>query len=164
MPVYTETTRDGGNGIGIATLVALVLAIAGFWHGVSFLANPDGHGLSGATMFWLLADMAGGVLSCVLVVIYVRHLLRTTEASPIRSAWALAILLLGPFVMPFYWWAYMRQAPYSTPHTLNGEPITPEEARFLATVSVAPPSPTDKLYESALRADLAQGGAGSPNS
>jgi hypothetical protein len=164
MPVHTDTTRDGGSGIGIATLVALLLTIAGLWHGVSFLGNPGVRGVSGATMFWLLADLAGGILSCLLVVIYLRHLCRTTERSPTRSTWILAILLLGPFVLPFYWWAYMRRAPYSTQQALYGRPITPEEARLLATISVGPPSPTDAPSESALSAVVAHGGAGSPNS
>ncbi|MBV8429921.1 MAG: hypothetical protein JO244_02075 [Solirubrobacterales bacterium] len=143
MHVYAETTGDWARRIGLATLVALLLAIAGLWHGVSFLGNQGADGATGATMFWLLADLGGGILSWVLVVIYLRHLFRTADTSPSRSTWMLAILLLGPFAMPFYWWAHMRRAPYSSPHTLNGERITGEEARLLATISVGPPSPTD---------------------
>lgn len=142
---YPSMTRSRVRRLGAATFATFILAIASSVHGAAFVSNPitQGQHLTGGTAVSVMTDLVGGILSCILAVIYLRHLFRGAATPRTRTAWTLAILLLGPFAMPFYWRSQVLRAPYSPSPRLQGGSITEEEARLLATISVAPPGPTD---------------------
>jgi hypothetical protein len=143
MRAHAAMSASGVRRIGVATLVALLLAVLAAWHGVAFVGNPTADSLGSGTLLWLMIDLLGAALGCGLAVVYLRHLHRDPAAPANRSTWTLLILLLGPFAMPFYWRLYMRAAPPSPWRTVQAGLVTEEEARLLASVSVAPPGPRD---------------------
>ena len=142
---HPTMTRSRIKRLGAATLAAFILAIASSVHGAAFLSNPiaDSQHVIGGTALSVMTDLVGGILSCVLAVIYLRHLFRSPAAPRTRTAWTLGILILGPFAMPFYWWFQVRGAPYSSLPALKGSAVTEEDARLLAAISVAPPTQRD---------------------
>ncbi len=138
MRATPDMTSQRAQRLGLATFAALLLAIVGSWHGFAFLKHPLSTRLDGATAFWLMVDLAGAILGCALAVIYLRHIYRSSPAPANRTTWAMLILLLGPFAMPFYWWRHLRRVPTPPAHLVQMGLITEEEARLLAQASGQP--------------------------
>ncbi|HWI22979.1 MAG TPA: hypothetical protein VNT22_10250 [Baekduia sp.] len=92
---------------GLASLLPIAVAAiwtVGIWIEVAFGASPIVSKKFGLTAWLVLL-----ALGTALLAVYIRHALRNPQITEeMRIIWPLILVVGNGFVMPFYWWIYMR--------------------------------------------------------